>query len=548
MDRYPELLQTLLKNRGITTEEEAERFMNPSYERDLHDPFLILNMERAVERILRAITNGERIAIWGDYDCDGIPGTVVLHDFFKKIAYPDVAIYIPHRYLEGYGLNTQGIDRLCESGVSLIITVDSGITDVEPVLHASARGIDVIVTDHHLPQENVPKAFAVLNSKQSEDSYPFNMLSGAGVAFKLVQALLMRGKFDVQPGWEKWLLDVAGISTIADMVPLTGENRVLAHFGLKVLRRTPRPGLRALFAKARVDAAGLTEDDVGFTIAPRLNAASRMDTPMRAFELLSASDPERAQELAKHLEKKNSERKVAVSDMIDEVDRLVHESGAAPVLTVGSPEWRPGVVGLAAARIVERYGRTAFVWGGRGSKDLKGSCRSDGTVNIVRLMENAAPGTFLDFGGHAAAGGFSLLRGNAGHLPGALLGAHEKTEKGNWAEEKQEPDAALLIDEVSWELLKMLDRLAPFGMGNPKPLFSFHNMVPRTVTRFGKAKEHLKMEFDTSDFRTIPLIAFFWGSKETPSEALPLSFTANLEKSAWAGRRPELRLRLNSIL
>lgn len=548
MDRYPELLQTLLKNRGIATEEEAERFMNPSYERDLHDPFLILNMERAVERILRAMENGERIAVWGDYDCDGIPGTVVLHDFFKKIGYHDVAIYIPHRYLEGYGLNTHGIDRLFESGVSLIITVDSGITDVGPVLHAEGRGIDVIVTDHHLPQEKVPAAYAVINSKQADDTYPFNMLSGAGVAFKLVQALLARGNFDVPRGWEKWLLDVAGISTIADMVPLIGENRVLAHFGLKVLRRTPRPGLRALFAKARVDAATLTEDDVGFTIGPRLNAASRMDTPMRAFELLSAVDTLRATELAHHLEKKNAERKVAVSDMIDDVDRLVHESGDLPVLVVGSDEWRPGVVGLAASRIVEKYGRTAFVWGGRGSKDLKGSCRSDGTVNIVRLMENVVPGTFLDFGGHAAAGGFSVSRGRAHLLQESLLGAHQKTEKGNWREEQQEPDATLLIDEVTWELFKMLDRLAPFGMGNPKPLFSFHNVILSSVSRFGKSKEHLKIECATSLGRTVPVIAFFWGNKETPSGALPLSFTACLEKSSWGGRRPELRLRLHTIL
>ncbi len=547
MESYPELLQTLLKNRGITTEEEAERFMKPDYERDLHDPFLILNMERAVGRILQAMENGERIAVWGDYDCDGIPGTVILHDFFKKIGYSDVAIYIPHRYREGYGLNTGGLDRLFEQGVSLVITVDSGITDVEPVAHASTRGMDIIVTDHHLPQENVPRAYAVLNSKQVGDTYPFNMLSGAGVAFKLVQALLLRGKFEVQSGWEKWLLDVAGISTIADMVPLVGENRALAHFGLKVLRRTPRPGLQALFAKSRVLSANLTEDDVGFTIAPRLNAASRMDTPMRAFELLSESNHARAAELANHLEKKNTERKVAVSDMIDEVDRLVHESGVVPVVVVGSVDWRPGVVGLAASRIVERYNRTAFVWGGAGSRDLKGSCRSDGTVHIVDLMQKVTPGTFLDFGGHAAAGGFSLARDRAHELSEALQLAHGKTEKGSWTEEEQKPEATLLIDEVTWELYTMIEQLAPFGMANPKPSFYFYNVCPVRISRFGKAQEHLKLELQTSDRRSISAISFFWGSRSVPISS-SVSFIGQIEKSSWGGKRPELRLRLQEFL
>lgn len=547
MEHYPELLQTLLKNRGIATFEEAERFLKPDYERDLHDPFLILNMERAVERILRAMENGERIAVWGDYDCDGIPGTVVLHDFFKRVGYHDLAIYIPHRYREGYGLNTEGLDRLFEQGVSLIITVDSGITDVEPVAHAAARGIDIIVTDHHLPQEKVPEAYAVINSKQKDDTYPFNMLSGAGVAFKLVQALLIRGKFEVPVGWEKWLLDVAGISTIADMVPLTGENRALAHFGLRVLRATRRPGLKALFAKARLDSASITEDDVGFTIGPRLNAASRMDEPMRAFELLSAQTFERGSELADHLEKKNSERKRTVAKMIDEVDRLVAEYSTLPVLVVGSEDWKPGVLGLAASRIVERYNRTAFVWGGAGSKNLKGSCRSDGTVNIVNLMANVPAGVFLDFGGHAVAGGFSIPRGQAHLLSDALLGAHEITDKGSWGEETKAPEANLLLEEVTWDLYKLVSQLAPFGMGNPKPAFNFHNVRPESISKFGKSQEHLRMDLRTEDGRAIPVISFFWGNRPVPTSST-VSFAAEIEKSSWGRSRPELRLRLVSFL
>lgn len=546
MENYPELLRTLLLNRGIHTQEEAERFMKPDYERDLHDPFLMHGMEKAVKRILKAFKKKEKIVVYGDYDCDGIPGSVVLYDFFSKIGCDHFFVYIPHRYREGYGLNTSAVEKFADEGVKLVITVDSGITDVEQVRIAQERGVDVIVTDHHLPQAELPPAHVILNSKQECDPYPFKLLSGAGVAFKLVQALLMRmrskGDEAVPVGWEKWLLDVAGISTIADMVPLVGENRALAHFGLRVLRQTRRPGLRALFSKARVDATTLTEDDVGFTIGPRINAASRMDEPIRAFELLSTRNEVDAISLAHHLEKKNTERKATVGEMIAEVDALVHSRGDAPVLVVGSEEWRPGVVGLAASRIVEKYNRAAFVWGGAGSTNLKGSCRSDGTVNIVRLMENAVPGTFLDFGGHVAAGGFSLLRENAGFLEKNLFDAHGKTDRIAGLNKEQKPDLTLSLDEVSWDTYRMIEKLAPFGEGNPKPLFLLQDVSPSSVERFGKAKEHLKAVFRGKN-GPVSAISFFWGNKKDPQPGMPLSFTAHIESSSFGRGRPELRLR-----
>jgi single-stranded-DNA-specific exonuclease len=316
---YSELTQTLLFNRNITSEEEAEIFLNPDYERDIYDPFLIMGMERAVERILSAIENEEKIVIYGDYDCDGIPGSVVLHDFFKKIGYKDFENYIPHRHEEGYGFHAHAVEEFAKEGVGLVITVDCGITDVDAVKRADELGIDVIITDHHLPQETLPPAFVILNSKQKEDTYPDDMLCGAGVAWKLVQALLARGRkekiFDVSDGWEKWLLDMAGLSTIADMVPLLKENRALAHFGLKVLRKSPRPGLQKLLRKAKVAQVHLTEDDVGFMIAPRINAASRMDVPMEAFRLLSTDDEIVAGELSEHLHNINNERKLSVAVM-----------------------------------------------------------------------------------------------------------------------------------------------------------------------------------------------------------------------------------------
>ncbi len=248
---YPALVQTLLNNRGIVTQGAAEKFLNPNYERDIYDPFLMLNMERAVERILRAIDGGEKIIIFGDYDCDGIPGSVVMHDFFKKIGYTNFQNYIPHRNNEGYGLNIPAIEKFADGGATLMITVDCGITDVEEVARGNELGIDTIITDHHLPQEVLPPAYTILNSKQVSDTYPDNMLCGAGVAWKLVSALLARRgeTWGVAVGWEKWLLDMAGLSTIADMVPLQNENRVLAYYGLLVLRKNTTTRFEKTFCK-----------------------------------------------------------------------------------------------------------------------------------------------------------------------------------------------------------------------------------------------------------------------------------------------------------
>ena len=546
MENYPPLLRTLLVNRGINDAEAADRFLNPDYARDLHDPFLILNMERAVERILRAITSGERITVWGDYDCDGIPGTVVLHDFFEKIGYKNISVYIPHRYSEGYGLNVKGIKQLAREGTTLVVTVDSGITDVEPVATANKLGVDVIITDHHLPQEKLPPAYAILNSKQSGDTYPFPLLSGAGVAFKLVQALIMRGDFGIPAGWEKWLLDVAGISTIADMVPLFGENRALAHFGLKVLRRTSRPGLLSLFRKARVDQRTLSEDDIGFSIGPRINAASRMGEPIEGFHLLSTKDPARAVELAAYLESKNNERKRTVLKMIEEIDDVVRSAADAPVIVVGKPNWKPGVVGLAAARIVERYGKTAFVWGGDGSTDCKGSCRSDGTLNIVELMGNAVKGTFLDFGGHEFAGGFSTSRAAAGKLAARLLAAHRKTQVRAEVQRSHAVDGDLLLSDVTWDLHHIIQMLAPYGVGNPKPLFRFPAIRVRDLRRFGKSGEHLELSL-AQDQANITATQFFAPAHKDLSVAQTISLVAHVEKNSFM-RRPVLQLRLVDIL
>jgi len=561
LSAYHPLTQTLLKNRGITTREEAEKFLHPDYERDIYDPFLILNMEKAVGRILAAIDHKEKIVVYGDYDCDGIPGSVILHDFFKKIGYKNFENYIPHRHTEGYGLNREAVEEFGKNGARLLITIDCGITDVEEVGHANSLGIDVIITDHHLPargqraggqEEVLPPAYAILNSKQQGDTYPDNMLCGAGVAWKLVSALLIkkRKEWGVGDGWEKWLLDMAGLSTVADMVPLRNENRVIAHYGLKVLRKSPRPGLMKLLRKLRVDQRYLTEEDIGFTIAPRINAASRMSVPFEAFELLSTEDETVADTLSDHLNKMNETRKGIVAAMIKEAKHKIESKILPEVIVVGNPAWRPGVLGLAANRLMEDYQRPVFVWGREDSAHIKGSCRSDGSINVVELMTNVTAGVFIDVGGHALSGGFSVSHERIHFLEEEIATAYQKTEK-NKKEENYgyNIDTELSLNSVSWDTYKRIEELAPFGIGNPKPTFLFNDVEIVNIKSFGKEKNHLELLVADKTGTHIPAIAFFTTAEDFSGlikEGNTINLIATMEKSNFK-RTPELRLRIVDI-
>jgi single-stranded-DNA-specific exonuclease len=557
LSAYPPLLATLLRARGIATDADAEVFLSPDYTRDIGDPFGIIDMEKAVTRILHALTAGERIVIFGDYDCDGIPGSVVLHDLFRKIGYDKAGNYIPHRHLEGYGLNGEAIEKFAKEGVSLIITVDCGITDVAEVEHAGTLGIDVIITDHHLPQAVLPPAYAVVNSKREEDIYSDKMLCGAGVAWKLAVALLERGKEREVPGfsgipdgWEKWLLDMVGLSTVADMVPLVNENRALAHFGLTVLRKSPRPGLQRLLALAGVDQRRLTEEDIGFTIAPRINAASRMDIPFTAFSMLASTDPAEAGALAERLADLNDERKTEVARMMKEVRAHLAEREIRDVIVIGSPSWRVGIAGLAAGKIAEEFDRPTFVWGKEGSAHIKGSCRSNGKVNMVELMVAVDEGVFIDKGGHEESGGFSISAEKIHLLDDALNVAFTRVTMKERMEGAGEPDATLGLADVSDATYRMIARLAPFGVGNPRPVFRFPSVSLRKVVQFGKGKEHLRLTLTDASGRVVDAIAFFSSPKDYPKASVVeggmVTLDAVMEESWFRGRR-ELRLRIVDI-
>ncbi len=548
LSAYDPLLQSLLYGRGIETATDAAFFLNPDYELHTHDPYLFLDMEKAVQRIVTAIKKDERIVIWSDYDTDGIPGAVILHDFFKKIGYDNFENYIPHRTLEGFGLNIAGIEELKERGANVIISIDCGITDVAPVARARVLGIDVIITDHHLPHGVIPDAFAIVNPKQEACAYPEKMLCGAGVVYKLVQGLVKSGAFDVPVGWEKWLLDMAGLATLSDMVPLRGENRVFARYGMQVLRKSRRPGLQTLLRKLKIDQRTLSEDDIGFMIAPRINAASRMGVPQDAFRLLATSDTGEASVLAAHLDQINNERKGHVAAMVKEAKHRLEELGEPrAVIVLGSIDWKPSLLGLVANTLVEAYGRPVFLWGRETGTVIKGSCRSDGSVNLVTLMDGARE-IFIDAGGHAFSGGFSITSEMLHLLEDRLVEAYPKARDADGGLQVLRADAEVTLGIVNEKTCKVLDQLAPFGEGNPKPIFLFKGSRIASMRQFGKEANHLELMLEDGG-PAKKAIAFFAGpaSFAKPAEKGTVAdILGTIERSSFGGKT-EVRLRLLGI-
>jgi len=562
-----DLLSDLLHARGVTSETAKENFLHPSFERDSHDPFLLPDMEVAVDRIFAAKKNGEHVCVWSDYDCDGIPGGVMLAEFLREIGLT-VTHYIPHRHKEGFGLNQEGIDELKEKQVSLIITVDLGTSEHENISYAKSKGIEVIVTDHHLPmskptakhlsqkssglrppdgqtfvQDFLPPALAVINPKRADSAYPFDGLCGAGMAWKLVQGILKKDRAGYAEGKEKWLVDLVGMATLSDMVPLVGENRMLAHYGLLVMRKARRPGLSALLKLLRITPRTLTEDDIGFMVAPRINAASRMDNPEIAARLLGATDPGEASALARELNHINDERKGVVAATVKEINHRIKESThliESPVIVMGNPKWRPGVLGLVANKLVETYHKPVFLWGREGGEVLRGSVRSP-DINIVDLMTQASD-AFLEFGGHHASGGFSVGEERVHELGARLSKAYETLAQGATAMPDVMLDRELALSEVPFAL-RDLTSLAPFGEGNRKPLFLFPRVSVASTRVFGKQQNHLEAMLSNGYDAPISGISFFSTAESFQKPLTPntrVDVVGHVERD-WRGK-PRVRI------
>ncbi|WP_163526452.1 single-stranded-DNA-specific exonuclease RecJ [Halobacillus ihumii] len=521
-----EMTRRLLEKRNLTEPEAIDRFLHPSLD-DLHDPFLMEDMERAIERVQTAIRNGEPILVFGDYDADGVSSTTVMMEALTE-AGADCDFYIPNRFTEGYGPNEAAFRQAAENGFSLIITVDTGIAAIPEADIAKELGIDLIITDHHEVQEVLPEAFAIIHPKTSE-SYPFNELAGVGVAFKFATALLGR--------LPDHLLDMVAIGTVADLVPLQDENRVLVTYGLKAIARSNRLGIRALIKVAGIEGE-VDEETIGFTIGPRVNAVGRLQDANPAVELFLTEDPEEADRLAVFINQLNQERQKIVADTAKEAERMLAsgEQELSEVIVVAKEGWNPGVLGIVASKLVRTFERPAIVLAiDPETQQAKGSARSieafDLFANCMEVRE-----TFLHFGGHAQAAGMTLnvekideLRQQLSHLAQQKLAADDY-------QQVLDIEMSIEIGDVSLQQIEEVNKLRPFGMGNPKPLFHLKHS-PKELRLIGSRKNHLKVLFQ-EEAAKLDGIAFGMGDMYPHiSPHAELEVVGELGINEWNGKK-----------
>lgn len=476
-----------LLTRGLTNKNEKEVFFSEA-EEQFSPPFLWDDLEKASLRIWKAIQEGERICIYGDYDVDGISGTAILLEAIKRLGY-SAEYYIPNRQEEGYGLNKEALDTIIDSGINLLITVDCGTTSVDLVQEAQKK-IDVIVTDHHLPGTELPKGYGLINPQCVENFSP-DPLSGAGVAFKLAQGIYLSAGKPVSQIQD--LLGWAALATVTDMVPLQGENRLTVKKGLEELRKSNHIGLKALMDVAGINQPELNEKDLGFSLGPRLNASGRLQTARLGVELLLCSDPIRAQEIATGLNEINRERQQVEKEILEEACKMVEKYSELPSgIVLYQPNWHPGVIGIVASRIARLYWRPTLLLCGS-EEEIKGSGRSIPAVDLYEALVKCS-NHLAHFGGHRQAAGLSLARENLDLFSSAF----QEEVKNQTTEEdlvRQRPfDGMLTLDEIDNSLVERLYRLAPFGIGNQAPRFVFPYLEVISSKAFGKDRKHLKIE------------------------------------------------------
>ena len=542
----PEVLQEIVKSK-FTHKDEYEKFLNPDYDRDLHDPFLFSDMEKAILRIVDAIERNEKIAIYSDFDADGIPGGIILKETFEKIGYTNFLNYIPHRDKEGYGLHKKAIEKLAKEGVSLMITVDLGISAYEASLFAKELGVDLIITDHHEPGSNLPESFAAINPKLDRN-YPFKELCGASVAFKLSTALIYAAKEknilnagNIKDGWEKWFLDLLAISTIGDVMPLVGENRAIVYWGLYVLKKTKRSGIKRFFKDARVSINLLEESDIAFSLIPKINVASRLGDPYLAFKLLSSKDVDEIDKIILELNRLNKLRQSEVAKISKEAKRrFIARSFDGKVFVTGDKSWNPALLGLSAGKIADEFGITVCLWGQDSSGVFKGSCRSANGVSVHEMFE-CAKEDLLEFGGHKSAGGFSIEFDKLLEIESIFNSASKESE----IAEKSTQTLSLKSSDINWDFYKKLRRLAPFGLGNEAPLFEFSNIKVLRKRVFGKHNEHLELTFKHDGHKEAKAISFFAPNAWSKKEKIKTIY-GKIEQSNFAGR-VDLRVKIEAL-
>ena len=513
----------LLYSRGVKNQEALSHFLTPTLD-DLHDPYLLHDMDKAVERIRRAIEDAEFILIYGDYDADGMTSASIVKESLEQLG-AEVAVYLPNRFTDGYGPNASVYKYFIEQqGISLIVTVDNGVAGHEAIDLAQSMGVDVIVTDHHSMPEVLPDAYAIVHPEHPAADYPFKHLAGCGVAFKLACALLEEVQVE--------LLDLVAIGTIADMVSLTDENRIMVQYGLEVLRNTQRMGLQEMFNIAGIARNDVTEETVGFQLAPRLNALGRLDDPNPAIDLLTGFDDEEAHEIALMIHEKNEERKEIVQAIYQEAKVMVDPTKTVQILA--KEGWNPGVLGIVAGRLLEELGQTVIVLNLEDGR-AKGSARS---IEALDIFEALAPhrNLFIAFGGHAGAAGMTLEADKLDTLSEVL--ESYVLDKGLDATTKNnlDLDEELDLEALTIDVVKNFERLAPFGMDNQKPVFYIRDFQIENARAMGASNAHLKLKISrgTSNFE---VVAFGKGSLATEfAQAKDLELAVTLSVNQWNGQ------------
>jgi len=545
------LFERILQARGLSGERKAI-FLSPNYELK-HDPFLLPDMQAAVDRLVIAREKQEKIAIYGDYDIDGLTATTVLIDSFEKFGFTDVSAFIPNRFVEGYGLTISAVEKIIEAGAQLIVTVDCGSLSHKEIARAKEMGVDVIVTDHHNVAEVQPEAVAVVNPKRlladfpdeyekyllkpesTKKLYPFLDLAGVGVAFKLVQALqtVLPG---LEKGQEKWLLDLVALGTVCDIVTLVDENRTNVYYGLKVLSQTRRPGLKALMAVSGVRPEAVNARSLGFGLGPRMNASGRLETAQYALDLLTAKEGMKALELANQLDAMNKNRRLEQDEIFKEALIQAEEFINDPVLVVSAEGWNHGIVGIVAAKLLERYQKPAYVLAIHG-EDAKGSARSYGDFSAADAIR-ASDDIITKGGGHKLAAGVTL--------PAKNIDAFRKRVNEFYKELELRDQAALLLpkadtdaelEDLNDALLEQLATLEPYGSGNPQPVVRLSDVLVTNIRRMGDSGQHVKLTFKNANGRSIDALAFSAPQHFFVEPGTRVHAWTTVELNEWNGNR-----------
>lgn len=502
------VLATLLVHRGIRTFEEARSFFRPNLS-DIHDPFLMKDMDKAVERLEKAVSGNEKVLVYGDYDVDGTTAVALVYSFIRRLT-SSVDFYIPDRYDEGYGVSKKGIDWAAENGFRLIITLDCGIKAIDKVEYAASKGIDIIICDHHLPESELPAAVAVLDPKREDCHYPFDDLSGCGVGFKLVQAYSAKCGIPFESLLP--LLDLLVVSIASDLVSVVGENRVLAHFGLKWLNEKPRVGLKAMISLANLEPEHITIDDIVFKIGPRINAAGRMESGRLAVELLTAEDDMTAMSIGTKINDNNNERKSIDREITKEALDMVQNGTCCTsenAVIVYGPEWNKGVVGIVASRLVEAYYKPTFVLT-KSNGFITGSARSVRGFDLYDAISSCAD-LLENYGGHIYAAGLTMREENLAEFTSRI----DRYVSSNITKEMVTPvidvDSEINFSQITPKFFRVLKQFQPFGPGNSSPVFLTRNVYDDGNGRkVGPGGQHLKLELiqESQPYHQVSAIAF----------------------------------------